>query len=329
MDITQIKDLLKRYQEGGGTEEEILLIDRWLDENYGKDENAGYPADMDERLRVIKANIDRSISGRVFNWKRFISIAAIFFLFVSTSIFFLYTGFRKKQYRAEGTKEISRLESNGWVTIYTPKGVTHSFILPDGSSVVLNASSTIRYPVQFPASKRAVYLDEGEAFFSVAKDRKKAFTVFTSGFATTALGTAFNVRSYQKEHIISVALIQGKVRVENLKTEGKSSPSILGPHQKIVLNTISDEVENKVFKDITVVTGWSDGILSFDNASAEEVITSIENRFDVSIDNKSEIKDWKYTGTFKEESLKEVLETICLTEGITYKKLSKDSIQIN
>lgn len=329
MDINQIKDLLKRYQEGGGTEEEILLIDRWLEENTNKDENASYPSDMDERLRVIKANINRNISGRVFNLRKIISVAAVLFLFVSISTFFLHPRLRGQQNQIGQVKKVLRLENNGWVTICTPKGITHSFNLPDGSSVDLNASSVIRYPAQFSATTRSVYLDEGEAYFSVATDRKRPFSVFSTGFVTTALGTAFNIRSYRKEHIVSVALVQGKVRVDNRKVVGKLSSNILRPHQKIVLNTASDKVQKKVFKDISIVTGWSKGLLNFDNASAEEVITSIENRFDVSIDNRSEIKDWKYTGMFKDESLTEVLETICLTEGVTYKKLSKDSIQIN
>lgn len=331
MDINQIKELLKKYQEGRVNDEERLLIDEWLDKDpVFLDKNVIEDDETEERLKQIKSGIDRRVKGGRINLRRLLSVAAVFLLFAGTGAFFLYSSLVENRIGPGVKLAVTKTEKGGWVIITTPKGLTHSFTLPDGSPVALNASSVIRYPSRFDGPVRPVYLDEGEAYFSVASDRRKPFTVYTSGCATTALGTSFDVRNYQKEHKVTVALVEGKVRVDNLHSPGaEAKSSFLKPHEQVVLRKGSAQVQNKTFSDPLVVNGWRKGVLSFDNASAEEVITSIENRFNVTIENKSNIKDWKYTGMFREEGLTEVLETICLTEGVTYKVISKDSIQIN
>jgi triosephosphate isomerase len=48
------------------------------------------------------------------------------------------------------------------------------------------------------------------------------------------------------------------------------------------------------------------------------VVNSIENRFNVVIQNHSTHTNWSYTGTFKQESLNDILKIVCMTEGLTY-----------
>ena len=190
--------------------------------------------------------------------------------------------------------------------------------MPDGSLVMLNASSRLHFPLKFTNHKRPVYLDEGEAFFEVAKDKTSPFTVYTTKFATTALGTAFNIRSYAKEHKISISLIHGKIKVDDLRPSATyTATKILLPHQQIVFNKTSGILLKTDFKDALPITDWKDGVLSFQDATADEVINAIQNRFNVVIDNKSNRLNWSYTGVFVNEPLNDVLKTVCLTEGIT------------
>lgn len=329
MDINKIQHLLKKYQENSCTEEEYLLVNRWLDENLSEDQIQYDEKVMEANLRSIKNNIDRQIKVKHFTGYRFLRIAAVFLICTSIIGVSIYTGSQNMEYSAT-VKRIHIETVDGWIKISTPKGLTHEFNLPDGSHVVLNASSKIRYPVRFSGVKRPVYLDEGEAYFSVFKDKSKPFTVYTSNYSTTALGTAFNIRCYKKEHVESVALVHGKVRVDDLNVLGdKPKSSFLKPNQQIILHTQSNQVERKVFRNTSAITGWSKGVIVFDNASVEEVITTIENRFDVTITNSLKEDQWKYTGTFKDENLQEIIETICLTEGVNFKMLSKNSILIN
>ncbi|WP_374165097.1 FecR family protein [Arcticibacter sp. MXS-1] len=325
MDTNRIKQLLRKYQEGTCSEEELSLINAWLNEEQDDDIPLP-PGEIDKRLAEVKAQIDARIGGGGRKFKPFWPIAAIFLLFGASVAFFV---FKSRPINDNGVKVVQVERKNGWVSVKTPRAMRYTLRLPDGSRVVLNASSSLRYPALFTTTSRPVHLDEGEAYFSVAHDKERPFTVYTPRFTTTALGTAFNVRAYAREHRVSVALLRGKVRVVDLK-EGKSQkPRILLPHDQLVADVVTGKVTNKVFRDEIAVAGWSKGYLSFDNASADEVITAIENRFDVVIINKSRSKDWRYTGTFKEETLTEILETICLTEGVNYQMLTKDSIQFN
>ena len=323
MDVHQIKDLLEKYRQGTCSQTETKLIEDWIADI--KNDQSGLFTDVfiEEQISVTKSRIDAIISAQpVIGTKKqysWLAIAASLLILatVSLSIRALYL---KKQGgdQLADQQGIKQYISKGWVYVETKKGITDHIKLPDGSFVTLNASSNLRYPVKFINHKRPVYLDEGEALFDVAKDKTSPFTVYTTKFATTALGTAFNIRSYANEHKVSISLIHGKIRVDDLHPSAKfNATKILLPHQQIVLNKLSGQLIKTDFKDATPITSWKDGILSFQDATMDEVINSIQNRFNITIKNNSSHTNWSYTGSFKTESLNDVLKTVCLTEGIT------------
>ena len=80
-------------------------------------------------------------------------------------------------------------------TIAVPAGQCVNLTLPDGSSIWLNAQTTIQYPVSFNKHERKIKLD-GEAYFEVAKDKKRPFIVNTKDCSVEVLGTKFNVDAY-------------------------------------------------------------------------------------------------------------------------------------
>lgn len=324
MDINQIKTLLQKYSEGSCSVAEKEIIEQWLAES-----EISTPIDFNddfitEQLLINKGKIDSRIGTdytvtvrKSTNW---LAIAASALLFVSVSLV-AYKFYFKKQ-PAEGLAANSRVEKriiNGWVYIQTSKGVTEHIKLPDGSLITLDASTAIRYPQKFSNHKRPVFLDEGEALFEVAKDKTSPFTVYTNKFATTALGTAFNIRSYAKEHKVSISLIHGKIKVEDLHPKTISNnTNILLPHEQIVLNKLSGKLVKSSIHDEAPVIAWRSGVLTFRNASMDEVVNSIENRFNITIINNSKHTDWSYTGTFKDEQLADILKIVCLTEEISY-----------
>ncbi|WP_259068784.1 FecR family protein [Mucilaginibacter sp. X4EP1] len=324
MDINQIKALLQKYSEGTCSVAEKEIIEQWLAES-----EISTPIDFSddfitEQLLINKGKIDSRIGAdytvtvrKSTNW---LAVAASALLFVSVSLV-AYKFYFKKQ-PTGGLAANSRVEKriiNGWVYIQTSKGVTEHVKLPDGSLITLDASTAIRYPQKFSNHKRPVFLDEGEALFEVAKDKTSPFTVYTNKFATTALGTAFNIRSYAKEHKVSISLIHGKIKVEDLHPKTiLNNTNILLPHEQIVLNKLSGKLVKSSFNDEAPVIAWRSGVLTFRNASMDEVVNSIENRFNVTIINNSKHTDWSYTGTFKDEQLADILKIVCLTEEISY-----------
>lgn len=98
-------------------------------------------------------------------------------------------------------------------TIATPRGKDFTITLSDGTQVMLNAESSLRYPTTFTGSNRSVEL-KGEAFFTVAKDCKHPFIVHTTNTTTIVTGTKFNFRAYDNS-APHVTLIEGSVSVKS------------------------------------------------------------------------------------------------------------------
>jgi len=334
LDKHQVKALLEKYRQGTCSPTEINLIEDWL--ATVKNEHGGLIDDnfIESQLTITKGRIDDMISAgpaisqqRSFSWWS-VAASLLIFVTVAAAIGILYLK-KPADNQLAAIPKISRHISNGIVYIETQKGITDHILLPDGSLITLNALSRVHYPVKFINHKRPVYLDEGEALFDVAKDKTSPFTVYTKKFATTALGTAFNIRSYANEHKESISLIHGKIRVDDLQPAAHADASkILLPHQQIVLNKISGSLIKTDFKDETPITAWKDGVLVFNDATVDEVINSVQNRFNVTIKNNSSRISWSYTGTFTDESLIDVLKTVCLTEGLTY-TINKNNIVLN
>jgi transmembrane sensor len=128
--------------------------------------------------------------------------------------------------------------------VVAPKGSKTRTILPDGSTVWLNAGSRIVY-ASFNGPVREITL-EGEAYFDVvqvtssATHQKKPFIVHAGTIDIQVLGTAFNVKSYPEEKTIETTLIRGLVQITR-KGDTKGAPVYLHPNEKIVLPVSSSD----------------------------------------------------------------------------------------
>jgi transmembrane sensor len=100
--------------------------------------------------------------------------------------------------------------------------------LPDGSVVTLSTDTLVRTEKNDGA--RLVYLDRGQAFFKVAKDRRHPFEVHAAGRTVTALGTAFEVRV---DRGFRVTLVEGKVRVDAPLAKAAPVAGPLAPYPQV------------------------------------------------------------------------------------------------
>ncbi len=199
----------------------------------------------------------------------------------------------------------------------THNGQHLTFRLDDGTQVTLNANSQLRYPLEFSDSSRVVSM-KGEAFFDVAKDSKRPFTVVTGAVSTTALGTSFNVHFHKEESLSEISLITGSVRVEMKDNFGKISDIQLVPGEQLVYQIDNGSYTTKFF-DYLYIAGWKDGTIYFKESGINEIIEKLEVWYDVEIEmtgNLNRIKkdNWTYTGKFDNQTLENVLR------GISYVK---------
>lgn len=209
------------------------------------------------------------------------------------------------------------------IQISNPAGVKSKHILPDGSTVFLNAAGSIEYPKAFDADARVVKL-RGEAFFEVAKDVRRPFSVRAEGFEIVVLGTRFNVNANLKSP--EVALVEGKVKVR----AGLSGAALeLIPGQMAVFNKDQNAFASTTF-DAAYTTGWKDGYLTFRDATLDEVVEKLHAWYgiDIAVSNKSKAGEWSYTGNFKNESLENVLLNMSILRDFTY-VIRNDSLMIS
>ncbi len=158
----------------------------------------------------------------------------------------------------------------------TPKGGIYQITLSDGTKVWLNAESTLQYPAQFAKDKRMVFLT-GEGYFDVAKDSKRSFVVATDGQAVQVLGTQFNVTAYPNELQTKTTLIEGKVRVSNMKS---GIEHVLMPGQQGITADDDTEVKNVATEQFTA---WKDGYFRFDETPFPEVLEQLARWYDIEI----------------------------------------------
>lgn len=197
----------------------------------------------------------------------------------------------------------------------TPRGNKKIITLPDGSTVVLNSDSKLKYNDDF-AQNRTIQL-EGEGFFDVVRDEKHPFTVITENIATTALGTTFNIKAYEGNPNIQVTLATGKVRVENSFDQKLFE---IQPGEAVYYSEDKNTLE-KQDVDISHVLSWKEGILHFEKTPFNLIIEDLERWYGVNIHvtGTKKIPEYKCSGTFKpHEYLSNVLKVLSYSVDFEY-----------
>ena len=212
-------------------------------------------------------------------------------------------------------------DKNGVVpmqSIYVPTGQRVNITLSDGTNVWLNARTKIVYPAVFDKSVRQVAVD-GEAYFDVAKDKKRPFIVETGKCNMEVLGTKFNFRDYPEDHEVVVSLLEGKVELNNLLKKEKEA--ILAPDERAILNKTNGRM---TVETVTAsnASQWTDGYLFFDEELLPDIVKELERSYNVTIRIANDsLNTFRFYGNFvrREQSIQEVLDALASTEKIQYK----------
>ena len=208
-----------------------------------------------------------------------------------------------------------------WLDKEALAGQKVTITLADGSTVLLNSESRLTYPEQF-RKKREVIL-EGEAFFVVARNDEKPFSIKSGKLITTALGTSFNIRAFQDENIeVTVASGRVKISQDEKKTalpDDQGQDLILKPNQQAVYN-VSGDYLGKEEVDAGSYLAWRKGIIKLDNVNFDKVVKVLERWYGIKIvlENERISNCVLIGGEFQNQSLHQVLKTVELVLGVTY-----------
>jgi len=202
------------------------------------------------------------------------------------------------------------------------KGQRASVILPDGTNVWLNSHTELTYTNQYGSKGRMVSL-VGEAYFEVAPDPEKRFIVKADEMEIEALGTSFNVKAYMEDENITATLFTGKVRTASGKDE-----ITLSPDQYASFNRQSKELTSGI-ADTFYARMWRENELAFSSNTLEEIASILNRMYNIEIEFASDkVKQHRFSGVIKNNSLDNVIEIISLTIPIVYQSTG-DTIRIS
>ena len=209
-------------------------------------------------------------------------------------------------------------------TLATPRGRQYEVVLPDGTLVLLDAASSIRFPTAFTGKERRVEIT-GEAYFEVAKNAEMPFVVNVRHSEVQVLGTSFNISAYEDEPLLKTTLLEGSVRF--VASPGGGQPEgntrLLRPGQQTQLARDGKiRMVNKI--DINEVMAWKNGLFHFDGQEIQSVMNQLSRWYDIEIvyENKKPV-DLFSADIPRSTSLPDLLKALELTRKVKFRMEGK------
>ncbi|WP_417451301.1 FecR family protein [Kordiimonas sp.] len=191
------------------------------------------------------------------------------------------------------------LPTAGTETSYeTPIGGQRVVELADASLITLNTNTHVR--VSYSDGARNVYLDRGEAIFTVEKDKQRPFNVYVGDKLVRAVGTEFNIYLERgQQELVTVSVLEGIVTILDARnSEAASSLPLLVRGEEAILG--DNLIPSKHQADLTRITGWRDGQIVFHDISLDKAVKD-HNRYaqrKIVLADPS-LADERISGTFK------------------------------
>lgn len=228
--------------------------------------------------KLYKLPVPRQVRRSGVATRRAVIAAAVALVMVTAGYFAMY-------YQASPQDGITEAENR---VITTRDGERASYLLSDGSRVVLHAGSRLEIPENYNEENRELYL-EGEAYFETAHNPEKPFIVHSGDSYTRVVGTEFLVQAWPgaDDQRIEVVVSEGQVLFGSSRdgASGESSNEVLlSQNQRGQLaagstTPVVDEIE-----DLGWHLGWTEGRLVFENRELREVLPRLERWYDISIE---------------------------------------------
>jgi ferric-dicitrate binding protein FerR (iron transport regulator) len=309
------KSDLYRYVADKSHKDEILA---WLQEQWAKEHGqADGDVSSDEMFAKIRAEIENigrqklRIHQRAIirNGKMLLRYAAVLLI-----AFGLSWALQRTMNKPDNME--TALQYN---EILVPYGSRTKVLLPDSSTVLLNAGAVLKYPANFNGMIRRVFL-QGEGFFDVTKDSRHPFIVSSNGLDIKVLGTKFNVMANVGDHFIETTLVEGVIEILGLKDNvGKKSNMRLSQGQKLTLRKENEHYEVQSIQKVELSIAWTENKLVFVKERFGDMKPKLERWYGVTIEVKdAEILDYRFSGTFENQTLEQAMNALGMATSCTF-----------
>ena len=318
----ELKKLIEKYVTGGLSDEERTLLYQWY-QSFGE-EKKGIPIldDVEARQRMEEALVShvkqvmfssKSTPVKIRKWKKWLPlVAAAMILIVLGALLW-----KSNMETLYGREPRIAAVSSTFREIKTGVRELKQLALPDGSTAIVNANSVVRIPEKFNGQSRKILLDEGEAYFEVAKGTKPFVVQTAVGLRVEVVGTGFNVQAYQAMEDIVVAVKHGKVRVSDKEGILDELTKQQGVRYR--------KADRKTWKTTPIageIDDWANGMIHLEEASFAELATGMYNLYGVKLEAAyPTIHDNRYNIVLRSSrTLEETLKMICGINKTSYKR---------
>ena len=160
--------------------------------------------------------------------------------------------------------------------VRTAQGETREVLLPDGTRLQLNTSTSVEFEAD--DARRDLHLTlGGEIYVDVAHDPTRPFVVHTDHGDARAVGTAFGVRSEAARTTVSV--VEGEVAVRSASRDGdggaRTERSVAAGER---LDVTAGASPGALQALDAAALGWRDGRLVYDDVPLAELVEDL-NRY--------------------------------------------------
>ncbi|RPD38256.1 FecR family protein [Chitinophaga barathri] len=213
------------------------------------------------------------------------------------------------------------------ISVQNTGNALRTVYLVDGSRVTLNPGAKLRYHSLLGKRKREVTL-EGEAFFEIAPDASKPFSVLSGGIVTKVLGTSFRIAA-QNDVVVSVR--SGKVAVTRQEKNVKEKPCILVMNEQAVYSASRNKLEKTTGPAPTLlanpVPAWE--TMYYDEATMDQIIAVLTRTYGVEFEYDREVfAKCKITIALDQGSMYDKLDILTKVLSATY-EVDEDVVRIS
>lgn len=209
---------------------------------------------------------------------------------------------------------VAKEEELKYNTLKIPRGGEFRLTLSDGTSVVLNSATNLKFPVTFGKGERKVYLD-GEAYFEVKKDSTRPFYVEMEGMQVQVYGTSFNVNT-RKGSEVQTVLVEGRI---GIKLTDLNHEYMLCPGTLLCFDQENRTVKTKSV-DASQYVAWTKGIFTFEEESLEQIMNTLSLWYDVDVFYQTEsVKQLHFSGHLgRYKEIQDILDAITEATGVKF-----------
>jgi len=295
--------LLSKFLAGEATPEEAIRVNTWIEfseenrERYSQAERLWTMTAIGKDLPQTALGLRSFKRTRFVRSYRYAAVAAILLMFSVTAVLYKI--------------QTPNRSVVAWEIKQTRNEIA-ALNLPDGSSVVINRQSVMKWRKGLAGTSRDVVL-AGEAFFDVKHDDHKPFVVSIGDVKIRVLGTAFNVHNRRQEGVVQTSVVRGKVMMYTAQKQIIIDAGMTGIYKRKTNELLLMKLKNENS------LAYATHSLSFSAAPLLEVSNELSKAYEVKfVFENANVLDCRLTTEYHNKSLPFIMDVIAESLGLSY-----------